>query len=223
MWPRQRYLDETLEMLSAKGSQRWPQSTTLLYHLSHAHNKEWAAILNEVPEYRTDDLTPTPDSQGRIPLASLTTGSGDSVHRFYKLRSIDQDGRPFYPRPKKRWPNVAVVRDTSELLYRIDANYLYVGPSISGAINVCVSHRPCKAGDLSSPGTEVEWPDGHEYVIVFATAALATMKGGAETDVSREFAGECRSLRNEVLTELARQDGEAPQMEYSDDASEWTK
>ena len=56
-------------------------------------DKEWRRILNANPDYRTNRVQLTADTDGKYAISGLTTGSGDTVKRFYRMRTVTCNNR----------------------------------------------------------------------------------------------------------------------------------
>src|SRR5215510_9534765 len=91
MWTVRQFLDNTRMFMDAESSERWTDSQ-LTSIGGIVHTDEWSGILNANPYYRISRVPVTLDSQGRLPLALLTTGAGDATQKFYRVLTGPTDG-----------------------------------------------------------------------------------------------------------------------------------
>jgi len=220
---------ETLAAGDATGSQRWTQVTTDAL-LTMVHRREWAGILKANPMYRKAVITPTLTA-GTFTVASLTTGSADTVANLYRIIAIGRtaDGALFAPLKFANYPNAVIasaaniVDQLPERLWWRTDTLIQLTPSTltTGQVAVAVNTFPCLVGALSADSIAVPFVEGFELILAFEAAAYMLAKAGAETAGSaalKAFSGE---MRRDMLSDISRLSTEPLGLEYADSPLEW--
>lgn len=225
-WDRSRYYEQIKDAADALTSTRWNKTSTSPINLlaGAIHLLEWRKLLNVATLLRVADLSLTRDSNGRVPVSSLTTGSGDTQQSFHRVLQVRDAGVTYRP---EEWPLSPLLADpnysaSTGYTWRREGDYLVIGPlNAGGAITVRVNHLPRRIDELSGDTVQVTWPDGFEHVLVYETAGRMLMKGGAETDASRDLKGQANEFRKEMYDALGRTHGGPKTMRFGDDPAEW--
>lgn len=219
-----------LRRLDAASSSRWDTTAgntgEVDQVLSFVADREWRRILNANPFYRTAHLQPTTDSAGRIAISDLTSGSGDTIKRFYRVLAVLIDGVAYQEVDAKDFIHGSVHNFGDRTFFR-NGDYVQLLPvrastALSGADEtIVVNHIPCSIQDLSADSVNVVFPDGYEEILVLEAAAFLFAKGGTELDSTGPFRALAESLRQEMLADIQRFTINPMRMKYSDNSSDW--
>ena len=218
-----------LRRMDAEGNSLWDTTAGAAGEVDQVmgfvFDKEWRRILNANPDYKTNRVQLTADSEGKYSVAGLTTGSGNSIKRFYRMRTVTCNNRVYEPVLKKDYilaPGVNVGHMTWYLdgdsiqLMPVEANKV-----MSGNDGFHVNWIPCRIDNLASDSDTFDFPDGYEEILALEAAAFLLAKGGTETDVAAQFRVMAESLRQDMLSDLARFSTNPTRMQYSDFAHDW--
>jgi len=203
------------ERADAYRSSRW-DDTDLGVMLGAIHWREWADILNANNMYRVHTFSVTPDSNGQVAKSSLQ----DSTRTFYRILSIKDVDRFFTPIQYKDAPRPAQFGYAQAYSWYEFGETIQLVPIVQGSVDFTVNYRPPRANTLSNSDI-VDFPDGHEYVLVYALAAEMLLKGGAETDAANDLIAFQRSLKEQMLADIRRLSVRPTLMEPMDDAADW--
>lgn len=212
----------TEESLDAVSSSRWG-STLKLQTLSLVHARGWRRILNAHRATRWASRSVTTDSNGRVALSDLSSGSGDSQERLYKVLAV-ANGQRRYRLGEFMDDPMALVRSTSQMadLAWRQGDYLQMQPATEGdTLTVWVNHLPTPISELSADSVAVTWPTDYEPILAFEAAAILAAKGGAETDVSQTMTSLAADLWNDLLADLSRWHTDPLYVQASDSPHEW--
>jgi hypothetical protein len=224
-WSVQQFIDNTRMMLDGESSERWtdPQLKSLggIIMLD-----EWSGILNANPYYRMARVPVTTDSQGRVPIAALTTGTGDSAQNFYRLHTIT-DGNILWRETDLRYVPMGAItnyQNPYEYLFYLTGDFYQLLP-VTPAIQVfCdVNWRPPTLDDLSALTAPpyIDFPNGYEWILAWITAGSALMKGGAETQAASDLFAWASDARRNMLGDVGRRSLRPTQALYVDSPAAW--
>lgn len=221
-------ITEVRRAIDAEGAQRWTDDE-IVSALSYSHDAMWSRILESAPYYRFQSLPITTASDGTFPIASLSTGSGNSQRRFWRLSSIN-DGTVQYT--ETRFQDVPL--GTSQYyqgyyprLYYWAGENFQILPATSVALTVVVSYKPTMLRDYVGSGTTNRWdipidfPEGSEIALVYEAAYRLLMKGGAEANTSALYLRMATQEMDGMLDDLRRTTINPTRLAYSDGARNW--
>lgn len=219
-----------LQLADAVSSSRWDSTTTgaageVDQHMGIVHAREWRRILNANSYYRAAKRTPTVDSSGRIAISDLTSGSGDSAERFYRVLLMSINDLPYREITGKDGFMATVQQVTSSPLYGVwfrQGDYLIV-PDAANATNtdIWVNHLPTRADNLATDASTVVFPDDYEDILAYETAAILLSKGAAEVDAAAALKALAEDMRRDMLQDIARTSTRPLVMQFPDTAQEW--
>lgn len=220
-WNRQEYHDETRRYMDAVRSKRW-DDIQVNRMLGLVHWGEWKRLMEKSPGIRTDVLTGVVrDSEGKVALSALTTGTGNATKTFYKVQAVGIGGVVL----DEMTPGDIMFPAGQHIIRRgwwIESDSLYVVPAGTEAVDVRLQRLPQRM-DLLTTGTDpVEWPDGHEMLLVHEAAVLLLPKGGAEFDFAMATMEVAKEERRLLAQEMWRRGFKPVEFKYADDASAWT-
>src|SRR3990167_965103 len=95
---RAQYRTRIAQRMDATSSSRWDATPgtggEIDPILSHVFDREWRTILTHAPSVRIGTRTPTSNASGRYALSDLNSGSGDTLQRLFRIRSVVIDDTP---------------------------------------------------------------------------------------------------------------------------------
>jgi hypothetical protein len=189
------------------------------------HMREYRNILNAQPHYKTLKATPTFDANGSVPLSSLSSGTGDTAVRPYRILLVSVANIPYREmQPEDAYLAQVSIQGTPNIYavwYRDGDNLICPDAVNLTATGVWVNTLPCRADNLASDSSIVPWPDDYEDVLAYGLASVLLSKGAAEMDASGFCAAQADKLRAEMLQDLSRTSIRPWQMRFPDTASEW--
>lgn len=214
----------TEEVMDAVSSSRWG-ATLKLQALSTVYGRGWRRILGANRAYRWARRSVTLDSDGRVAVSSLDSGSGDTAERFYKLLAaakVDTEQRyrvsEFMDDPMRTlvhptFPSFEVWRQ---------GDYLQFTPVEAVSVYCWVNHLPTLIKDMAGDSSTVVWP-ADEYVPILAHEAGAFLlgKGGAETDAAQVLSTMAEDLWSDLLADVARFSTDPLFVQASDSPFDW--
>jgi hypothetical protein len=226
-WTRTQYMVAARNAADAAGSDRWTDDEIRIA-LGAVHAREWKKLLNVNRYLRKQAITVTTDSNGRIELAALTTGSGNTAKRFYRvLELMTTDGARVYQEVDFNDLPTATLSgqagsSSSSSLYYLDGDYLQLLPVESGlSIIAAVNHIPPRIDQLGADTDSVEWPEDHELVIAYEAAAHILMKGATEASAAAGLQELAEQLRQDMNGDLGRKSTTPQFIGYTDRREEW--
>lgn len=191
---------------------------------SMVHLDEWRKVLGVNPYYRTASFTLTVDANRQIPLASLSTGAGNSKQTFHRVLEVVTDGGEnlTYTQPDRlRLVNQAAVQTTTRLWTRVGTAIQCYGVTAGDTVHVLVNWLPTAAGDLASVADTVDWIDGWEPILWYEIAAHLLAKAGRETTEARELMGMAEVQRQKLLQDVGRDASQPYVLGANDEPWEW--
>lgn len=222
-WTRLDFTTAIREEARATSSPRWSDDRALKL-LGHVHSREFKRLLDVNPDYRTATLSVTADTSARIAKSSLSTGAGDSKQRLYKVRGISSSALPYQQVDAADWQlsSSAATQASGTGVWWEAGSYLQLLPGdASQALSVVVNHTPTPADELSADTVAPDWPEDHELLLVYETAALMLARGGDETDAAADFQALAGALREALYAELGRPSTRPTAWRYGDSAGDW--
>lgn len=221
-----------LQLADAVSSPRWDSSTTgasgeVDQHLGVVHAREWRRLLNANSYLRVSKRTPTVDSSGRVLISDLSSGTGDSAERFYRVLTLAANDRPYKEITSRDgfMAANALTASASVPTYAVwfrQGDYLIVPDAASTTLTaVWVNHLPTRADNLATDASIVQFPDDYEDVIAYEVASILLSKGAAEMDASAVLKALAEDLRRDLLQDVVRNSNAPLVMQYPDTPQEW--
>lgn len=215
----------TEEAIDGVSSDRWG-STLKQQVLSTIYGRGWRRILQANRAYRWGRRSATLDSDGRITVASLDSGSGDTAERFYKLLAaakVDTNQRyrvaEFMDDPLR-----TLVHPTfpSFEVWRQGDNFQFT-PVEAVSVYCWVNHLPTRLKDMAGDSSTIVWPGDDDYVPILAYEAGAFLlgKGGAEAGAAQTLSVMAEDLWGDLLADVARVSTDPLFVQASDSSSDW--
>ncbi|MGP1666028.1 MAG: hypothetical protein ACTS5I_09000, partial [Rhodanobacter sp.] len=93
-WTRTTFRTEVRHLADAENDTRWPNAR-IDAALDMVFRREWSNLLNANPYLRWAVRTPTPNSDGRIAITDLSSGSGDTAETFYRIIDVARGTRRY--------------------------------------------------------------------------------------------------------------------------------
>lgn len=225
---RAQYRTRTIRIADAAGSTRWDDTAGATGEIDQLlgkwHDYCWRRILNSNPYYRMSKRQPTSDSSGFYALSDLSSGTADSVERFYRVVDIIINNRryPFEQRVQDHLLAETVDGSTGYYAYR-RGDYLVALPlTPSQVADVWVNHLPTRIDNLSADSVNVTFVDGCEEIISTFAAADMLRKGGAEASAAEYLRATAEADLDTMLQDVARTSIEPLRIQYPDSAQDWS-
>lgn len=220
--------DDTLRVADAFGSGRWDRTPggEVDRRISSVYDKIWRRILNANKQYRVSKRTPVSDANGRYLLSDLNGSSGDTLERFYRVLIVFIGSREYEgPVDLARWAaaDLGGTSNAGPYVWYQEGQSLNALPMQVGtaADAIWVNWLPQRPAALTADTVAVDFPDGYDDVLITLSAARLLMKGGAETQASRELHAEVEEDYQEMLQDLARIATKPLSMTYTDGREDW--
>lgn len=213
-----------LNMADASGSDRWDDTAggEVDEIIGVAFDREWKRILNANPYYRVGRRTPTSDSSGYYAVSDLTSGSGNSAERLYRVIAFSVDSTVYEETRLDQYLFPSTSSPQPQYLWYFEGSYIVALPlTASKQATVIVNHLPTRTDDLSAEDSTVTFPDGYEDVVVCSAAALILMKGSAEAGAAASLEIQAEELRQDMLQDIARRSLKPIGIRYNDSVSDW--
>lgn len=217
-------------VMDAVASTRWDTTAGATGEIDQVlglvHMQEWKRILNVNRHYRVNKVQPTSDSDGRIAISSLTTGSADSVKNFYRVLLFARANYPYKTGTVEEWALGETNGVSPRVWYLEGTNIMFLPKEVSTALTgasdgIWVNYYPCLVDRLSSDSVTVDFPDGYEGIIAYEAAAILLAKGGAEFDTTQRLKVLAEEMREAMLQDLARTSAKAMRMSFEDTSAQW--
>lgn len=218
------FITNVQSYMDAEGSNRW--SPALIQQVGGMiSNNEWSDIINQNQYYRFAQVPVTCDSEGRIAIADLTTGSGDTTQYFYRVLSGPTDGNfiwqetdfaavPLGTQQGAQFPN--------QYQYYLAGDYFQLLPPQAGLqLTVPVNHVPPTIAQLAGPTSVIPFVPNYEFLLVWMTAATLLMKGGSESQAASDLMTLSDGARKNMLGDVGRRTTRPTFAIYTDPASAW--
>lgn len=214
------------DMMDARSSGRWSttagQTGEVQRALSVAVDREWRQILKSQPYYKMAERSVTSDATtGRYAISDLTSGSGNSVQRLYRILSIVIDNIPYDLTTQSEFIMGEYLNLNSRVWWLEGDNIMTLPKQLSHAATVWVNYIPCRVDQLALDADAITFPDSYEDIPFLEAAASLLSKGGAETQAAAELREEAKDLRDEMQSDLSRVSIRPMFMRATDFAHEW--
>lgn len=225
---RTQYRTRTLRRMDGEASDRWDDTAGPAGEIDQVlgveHDRAWRKILNANPYYRMSKRTPTSDASGRYAISDLSSGSGDSAERFYRVIEVLINNRryPFEHRTRDHLLAQEIEAQAGYYCYQ-EGDYLIAMPlSVSTqATGIWVNHLPTRIDNLSADSSDVTFPDGYEDIVCLRAAARLLRKGGAEVTAADVLDVDADELEGDMLADLKRFSVDPLRVEYGDSSADW--
>lgn len=220
---RAQMIELTRQYMDAVGSERWSDSliTTVL---GSVFDREWSNILSAAPYYTFATRSVTQDSNGQFTLASLDSGSGDSLQSMYRILNVS-DGNSNYSETRYQDVPLATTANYYPMFgyaYYLAGTYVQCLPVASGVgMQVGVNYKPTNIADLSADSVAITFPNNAELLIVYHAAAELLNKGGAESTAAQTLLRMADTERADLLDDLRRRTINPTRMAYPDSRGDW--
>lgn len=201
------------ERADAVRSGRWTDAD-LGVMLGALHWREWSHILSANNVYRMRTVSVTPDADGVIAKSALSS----ATQFFFRILTLRDGTRFFRPIAYKDAPSPTTSVTTYGWYEKGEGIQLV--PVAQNVVDVTVNYRPTRAAALENTDI-VDFPDGHEHVLVYGLAGELLLKGGAETEAANDMFNFARVLREDMLSDIRRLTVRPTMMEAMDDAADW--
>jgi hypothetical protein len=193
--------------------------------MGFVYDKEYRRILNANAYYKSQIVQPVADTAGKFTITDLTTGTGDALKRLYRINSVILNSAVYQEVDPRDYIIAPVFNVGWKIWYR-RGDFIYVIPVepskvTSGTDGFVVSYIPQRIDNLAADGSAVDFPDGYEEIICLEAAAFLLAKGGAETQTTAEFRAMAESLRQDMLSDIARLSNRALSMKFPDFSFDW--
>lgn len=215
-----------LQQADAVSSDRWdatPGGEVDLI-ISMVFDAEWKRILNANRYYKYNQITVNTDAvTGRIPLSSLTTGTGDSAKRFYRILAVigPTDNIVYMPAEFLEIPLGETFAANVRVFYLEGDNLFILPKQLNVPFDFRVNWIPTRPADLSADNVVINFPSDYQDIIRYEAAAWLLTKGGAETPASAELRQFAENIRGDMLQDVARISTDQDQIRYPDSRFEW--
>lgn len=211
--------------MDAEDSNRWPDA--LIKQVGGmVMATEWSTILDQNRFYRMQPaVAVTTDSDGRIAVNALTTGSADSTKNFYRVLTGFTDGNVLWTETDLNYvPLATQINYTSPYEYRfyLAGDYFQLLPVQNGLqLTVPVSWTPPTIAELAGDTSAIDFPTSFEWILVFVTAGTLLMKGGAESQAASDLFTLADSARKNMLGSIGRRTVRPTYALFPDSSSNW--
>lgn len=218
---------KVLEAMDATGfAWRWDTSAggEVDFWIGQGHDFAWRALLNANPYYRVGRRTPTSDSQGRYAISDLTSGSGNSQERFFKVIAVCIDNVVYKEVQMKDFIQTAVNGILEPWYYWwFEGDYIKALPTQANktATVIAVNHIPTRFDQIADDTDTVIWPDGYEQVLIWAATISLLNKGGTESAAAAPLNVLLLQAQLAMNDDIARRSTAPTQMRYNDSSNDW--
>lgn len=215
----------TQRRMDSVGSTRWDTTAGSQGEMDQlcrsVYDSEYARILAANSTYTYNSITLNSDANGRYAISGLTTGSGDTAKRFWRILSFQVDNVPYQLVDYRDWSGGESLGLSARVYWKEGDNLFCLPKQASKAATVVVNYIPANIADLTGDGVTVIFPDGNEDILTLEWGAACLDKGGAESDTALRFRQQAEVARQDMLQDFARVSTRPQQMSYVDYASEW--
>lgn len=221
---RSQFVDRVRFYMDAEGSARWDEDTILEVG-GMVFENEWSGILNQNKNYRMNTASVTTDSEGRIAIADLTTGTGDTAKHFFRVLSGPTDGQVLYRETDYQNVPLGIFQNYQypwAYLYYLAGDYWQLLPIQNGlALSVVVNWTPTRINDLAGDGSTIDFPAGFDYIPIWQTAGTLLLKGGAEAEGANAMFALADDARTKMYGQIGRLTTKPSSLQFPDTASSW--
>lgn len=222
------YRTRTQQFADAVNSGRWDTTAGTAGEidqlLGDEFDRSWKRILNANPYYRVSKRTPTSDANGQYAISDLTSGSGDSQERFYRILrvAINNITYPFQPRSEQEFLAESLTLYRGYYWFQEGTKLTAMPISASTtATGIWVNWIPQRIDALSADTISPSYPDGYENIVCRRAAARMLEKGGAEAAAASYLDMIADRMEDDMLQDVARVSIDAKQPAYPDASADW--
>lgn len=222
-WTRATYLSMARHYADAENSTRWNDVSHVTPLLGVVHRAEWQKLLDVAPDHRAATRSVTPDANAQVTFASLSVTTADAQQVLYKVRQVrGSAGRVYGEVEPIEWlaANSGGAGGTG-VWWRQGTVLQFLTGDVGASLTVAVNYLPTPADLLSADTVAVDWPEGHELILVWETAALMLAKGATETEQAADLKALAAESRERLNHSLARASTRPTFMRYGDAADTW--
>jgi len=227
--------NDVLNIADAVASPRWDTSPggEVDRRLGAVHMRLWKRVLNANPFINVnvfttltgeigDQIPLTADSNGAIPMASLSTGTGDNQNNLYRILGVSFNNLPYQQQWTKDYLLASLNGFTYQAWFRQGTNIIMPDAAGQQATGIWVNWTPTQFDQLVADTSTVVLPTTtFSDVLAHFGAAAILRKGGAETQAAAEIEAYGQQLLDEELQDLSRE-GITPISErYDDSPFDW--
>jgi hypothetical protein len=211
------------EYADAVGSSRWTDPLILTV-VSSVHDNEWSNLLNAAPYYTFAQRNVATDSEGKVALAALNSGTGDNARTLYRILSV-ADAQVQYAQ-MEYLDAPALASDAQwtwdRPAFYVAGDFLWILPRQPQVpLRVVVNTKPPRLTQLSSGSAVVPFPAGAEMLLAYEGAAQVLIKGGAESSAATVLKRQAQEERATLLDDLRRRTTQPTFMRYPDRRGDW--
>src|SRR5258708_34732534 len=188
------------------------------------HDREWKNILNVNRYVKYNQITTNTDTvTGRIPLTALSTGSGDTQKRLFRILACigPTDTIVYNPAEFLEIPLGETFAANVRVFYLGGDNIFILPKQLNVPFDFRVNWIPTRPADLSTDNIAIVFPNDYQDIIRYEAAAWMLTKGGAETPASAELRQFAEAIRMDMLQDLARFTTDQDQVRFPDSRFEW--
>lgn len=213
----------TRERAEAVTSTRW-SATEVLGTLVSVFEDEWSQLLQAAPMYRVQTLMAQPtDATGVLNLSTLTTGSGSTLRRLFRIVAIN-DGTTMFRETDFSEVPLALVSNYQPVyprLYYLFGETLQALPATQVNLNITVNYKPPALTDLNPASDPIDFPFGSELILANGAAGRLLNKGGSESIEGQNLIREADSERISMLMDIRRRTTNPTIMRPPDHPGDW--
>lgn len=173
----------------------------------------WSRILNADAAYRVTKLEMTADADGIISIADVNTSLSPAVlYRVFSQQTV-------------RNKRLAGVYETVLEPWITGDDIRFGGNAANSSVTFWCNSRPQNPEDYTTtPNTTlVDWPSGHEPVLVNHLAAMLLTKGAVQAADSAQILAVADQLYTDMIQDLMDRTTRHQQIVPSDNADEWSR
>lgn len=214
---------DVINLADAYGSPRWDASIggEVDRRLGMIHRQEWTKILNSAPYYTMTQLTPTTDGNGVIPVASLSTGSGDAFQQFYRIIAVYVNNFRYEYVDARKWVQTAIMPIQDFVWFWTGASITLPNAKNVTLTGLWVNWTPQRFDLLATDLSVVQLPPDYDDIFTNEGAAALLMKGATQSAAAAELRAYAEQKRADRLADLARISIDPTKVEYDDSTMNW--
>jgi len=214
-----------LAFMDAAGSQRWDTTANgeVDQALGYVADQEWRTILDANPYAKTQAISTPIGLSGQVTKAVLSSGSGDSARRLYKVLGVYVDNTAIKIEPfSDDYFGALFNPGPSYVGYEFGDYFQFFPVTLTGNSTWFVNYLPQRQDALATDSSVFQFPDSFEDIPILGAAAyLLASKGGAEADAAVPLVGLAKNRRIDMLRTLERPTTAPGQIRYVDSSAAW--
>lgn len=212
-----------LQLIDASGSERWDVTPNgeVDRAIGIMQAREWRRILESNPYYRFTKASYTRNASGRLPLLSLTSGTGDATTRLYRVLSVEANNFVYEQAVYRDFARAESLSALVYVWYQEGDDLMFLPREDNQPITVAYNHLPRVQHELADEGSDFVFPEFYEDVALYEAGAMLLAKGGAETREAVELKGLAKDLRDDLLLTVRRVGMTGVSWTQTDDALAW--